>query len=144
MATRLGPWVEPICLEFAIEALCFSCNRTPSNELMSILLRVRVYGEAALRHRLRKGSAIAANCEKALTQPKRRRGLPRKHCGLAGDTNSAGQKGFQNKPTWEVDRIVGSMCKNGERYYKVKWEETWEPAENLRGCAETAIAEFEL
>lgn len=129
MATRLGPWVEPICLEFAIEALCFSCNRTPSNELMSILLRVRVYGEAALRHRLRKGSAIAANCEKALTQLKRRRGLPRKHCGLAGE---------------EVDRIVGSMCKNGERYYKVKWEETWEPAENLRGCAETAIAEFEL
>ena len=53
-------------------------------------------------------------------------------------------KSSQNKPTWAVDRIVGSICENGKLFYRVRWEDTLEPAENLRGCADTAIAEFHL
>lgn len=48
----------------------------------------------------------------------------------------------QKRPEWAVDRIVGSVRKRGKLFYEVKWENTLEPAESLRGCADTAIAEF--
>ncbi|KAK3700533.1 hypothetical protein LTR37_015934 [Vermiconidia calcicola] len=50
----------------------------------------------------------------------------------------------RNQPTWTVDRIVGVVYENGELFYTVRWEDTLEPAENLIGCADTAIAEFRL
>lgn len=50
----------------------------------------------------------------------------------------------QNQPAWAVDRVVGCFYENGKLYYEVRWENTIEPAENLQGCADTAIAEFHL
>lgn len=29
-----------------------------------------------------------------------------------------------------------------ELFYRVRWEDTWEPAETLQGGADTAIAEY--
>lgn len=43
---------------------------------------------------------------------------------------------------WTVDRIVGTVDVGGKQHYRVRWEETLEPVENLQGCANTAIAEF--
>ena len=50
----------------------------------------------------------------------------------------------ESKPTWEVDRIVGSARRHGKIFYKVQWEPTWEPAETLEGSADAAVAEFRL
>lgn len=49
-----------------------------------------------------------------------------------------------NSPTWLVDQVVGSVRrgKRGELFYRVRWEDTWEPAECLQGGADTAIAEY--
>jgi hypothetical protein len=47
-----------------------------------------------------------------------------------------------DEPTWAVDRIVESVCRKGELFYKVRWEDTWEPAASLQGCADAAIEEF--
>ncbi|KAK3670750.1 hypothetical protein LTR78_009322 [Recurvomyces mirabilis] len=49
-----------------------------------------------------------------------------------------------NTPIWTVDRIVGTVEINGRQHYRVRWEETLEPVENLQGCANTAIAEYHL
>lgn len=49
-----------------------------------------------------------------------------------------------NEPRWAVDRIVRQVEDGGKRYYIVRWEDTLEPVENLRGCADAAIAEFHL
>lgn len=49
-----------------------------------------------------------------------------------------------NSPTWLVDRIVDSQRrgKRGKVFYRVKWEDNWEPAESLQGGADAAIAEY--
>ena len=47
-----------------------------------------------------------------------------------------------DEPTWAVDRIVESVCRKGELFYKVRWEDTWEPAASLQGCADAAIEEL--
>nr|POF00357.1 hypothetical protein CFP56_79560 [Quercus suber] len=43
---------------------------------------------------------------------------------------------------WAVKCIVSKRRIKGKLFYKVKWEDTWEPAESLQGCAEIAISEF--
>jgi len=53
-------------------------------------------------------------------------------------------KRFSNTPVWTVDRIVGIVDVGGKQHYRVRWEETLEPVENLQGCANTAIAEYHL
>ncbi|KAK0886890.1 hypothetical protein LTR02_017728 [Friedmanniomyces endolithicus] len=47
-----------------------------------------------------------------------------------------------NEPRWAVDRIVSSVRRKGKLFYRVRWEDTWEPAEGLHGGADIAIAEF--
>ncbi|KAK1043805.1 hypothetical protein LTR74_018380 [Friedmanniomyces endolithicus] len=51
---------------------------------------------------------------------------------------------FSRTPMWTVDRIVGTVEIDGRQHYRVRWEETLEPVENLQGCANTAIAEYHL
>ncbi|KAF2158954.1 hypothetical protein M409DRAFT_61224 [Zasmidium cellare ATCC 36951] len=46
------------------------------------------------------------------------------------------------EPTWEVLKIVASVRSHGKILYRVRWEDTWEPIESLRGCGDDAMAEF--
>ena len=100
------------------------------------------------RNCLRKRKAtpcLAAEHTNKPTGPKRRRGRPRKVKAItAPDAGCATRKTTPSKPTWTVDRILGYVYKDGKQYYQVRWEDTLEPVENLRGCADTAIAEFHL
>lgn len=45
-------------------------------------------------------------------------------------------------PSWEVDRIVDYGVWAGKAFYKVRWEDTWEPAANLEVTAADAITEW--
>lgn len=47
-----------------------------------------------------------------------------------------------DEPRWAVDRIVNSRRRKGKLFYRLRWEDTWEPAESFYGSADTAIAEF--
>ena len=33
-----------------------------------------------------------------------------------------------------IRKIINSKLQDGHRYYKLKWEPTWEPEENLAAC----------
>ncbi|KAK3669657.1 hypothetical protein LTR78_010474 [Recurvomyces mirabilis] len=48
-----------------------------------------------------------------------------------------------SRPTWAVNRIVGSRRRGSKLYYRVRWQDTWEPAKCLQGSADTAIQEYE-
>lgn len=52
------------------------------------------------------------------------------------------QKTSLDEPKWAVRQIVGSVLDNGRLFYVVYWEDTKEPAGNLEGSADAAIAEF--
>ncbi|KAF7186210.1 hypothetical protein HII31_12452 [Pseudocercospora fuligena] len=45
-------------------------------------------------------------------------------------------------PSWEVDKIVDYGVWAGKAFYKVRWEDTWEPAANLEMTAADAITEW--
>lgn len=62
------------------------------------------------------------------SEPKRR---GRKRKVVASELKTAVEKRSQTSPTWEVDRIMGTLERNGKLYYRVRWEDTLEPAENL-------------
>ncbi|KAK3669919.1 hypothetical protein LTR78_010170 [Recurvomyces mirabilis] len=46
-------------------------------------------------------------------------------------------------PTWAVARITNSRRRRSKLYYRVRWRDTWEPADCLQGSADTAIQEYE-
>ncbi|KAK4551926.1 hypothetical protein LTR86_010827, partial [Recurvomyces mirabilis] len=48
-----------------------------------------------------------------------------------------------SRPTWAVNRIVGSRRRGSKLYYRVRWQDTWEPAKCLQDSADTAIEEYE-
>ncbi|KAK3669233.1 hypothetical protein LTR78_010887 [Recurvomyces mirabilis] len=46
-------------------------------------------------------------------------------------------------PTWAVARITNSRRRGSKLYYRVSWQDTWEPADCLQGSADTALQEYE-
>ena len=42
---------------------------------------------------------------------------------------------------WEVKEILGKKVEDGKTQYLLKWQPTWEPAENLTDCNEL-LGEF--
>ena len=59
-----------------------------------------------------------------------------------------GEGGTDNSDDFEVEKVVDSRMRKGVRQYQVKWkgydesENTWEPAEHLRGSTE-AVGQYE-
>ncbi|KAK4551463.1 hypothetical protein LTR86_011155 [Recurvomyces mirabilis] len=165
-ASRLSPYIADLSRQAA--SLHGTSSRRPTLGLdNNIQFAVANRGEIA-RPRLQKSLASGAHFQlrclatapsddsesesEAPRKPYRRLRTKTSSCPASSSANSLSSPRHSaspkvvsrpSGPTWAVARIANSRRRGSKLYYRVRWRDTWEPADCLQGSADTAIQEYE-